>query len=449
MSAEPITGCPGCGAASSENYDGNGLCWECLNANRPALTVVAGQSPAAVLEAARVDLIALWRDGIPPRRFVPGCEPWLIAGKRYLMPAPAGTGKTLVAQVIAVEVIAHGGTVAIIDVENGADEYAARLADILGDRDALAEACSERLRYYAWPALRADWNADAWAAALAGVDLAVFDSSRLVLSTLGLAEDSNDDYARFVNALLIPLARAGTTPLTLDNTGHEDKDRARGASAKADLNEVVYVLKVAKPFDRGQTGEAHLDRRRTRFAELPARLVVSLGGGLYSAPAVADDQDAPRQPFRPTVLMERVSIAVEGDPGMSKRAIRETVRGKTGVADLALELLIAESYIEARREGQAHRHYSLKAYREEDDTANRDPVTQPCPNRDPVTLASDRDPVTPPLTGARGTGHGRPATNGANRDPTIECVCADGGEPSDTFPGRCDRCYGALQEKKT
>ena len=32
--------------------------------------------------------------------------------------------------------------------------------------------------------------------ALAGVDLVIFDSSRLMLSAAGLAEDSNDDYAR-------------------------------------------------------------------------------------------------------------------------------------------------------------------------------------------------------------------------------------------------------------
>ena len=47
-------------------------------------------------------------------------------------------------------------------------------------------------------------------------------------------EDSNDDYARLVNALLIPLTREGVTTLMLDNTGHEERNRARGASAKHD-----------------------------------------------------------------------------------------------------------------------------------------------------------------------------------------------------------------------
>ena len=53
------------------------------------------------LAAARVDLVEIIRNGIPERQFVPGCEPWLISAKRYLLPAPAGTGKSLAAAVIA------------------------------------------------------------------------------------------------------------------------------------------------------------------------------------------------------------------------------------------------------------------------------------------------------------------------------------------------------------
>ena len=217
--------------------------------NRPGLNGTGSSgnasSPTEALTEAYVDLMQIIHNGIPERQFVPGCEPWLIVSKRYLLPASAGTGKSLAATVIAVEVVDNGGVVAILDVENGAEEYATRLRDILADRDErLPQACSERLRYYAWPTLRMDWDAGDWAAAFASVDLVIFDSSRLVLSQAGLAEDSNDDYATFVNALLIPLARAGISTLVLDNTGHEERDRARGASAKSDLNEVVYVVKV-------------------------------------------------------------------------------------------------------------------------------------------------------------------------------------------------------------
>jgi integrase len=50
---------------------------------------------ADLLSEFRVDLIQRIREGIPEREFVPGCESWLIRGKRYLSPASAGEGKSL------------------------------------------------------------------------------------------------------------------------------------------------------------------------------------------------------------------------------------------------------------------------------------------------------------------------------------------------------------------
>jgi AAA domain/Toprim-like len=158
-------------------------------------------APREALAAARVDLVQMIREGIPEREYIPGCEGWLIRGKRYLVFSVSGTGKSLAWLAVAVEIVAHGGTVVIIDVENGGDEYARRLECILrgrDDRDALAAARSERLAYYAFPALRLEWTEADWTAALEPADVVVFDSSRLVLSSVGLAEDSNDDYARFM-----------------------------------------------------------------------------------------------------------------------------------------------------------------------------------------------------------------------------------------------------------
>ena len=42
----PITVCPGCGNSSGENYDGNGLCWECFTA-RTDPAVSNGSTPKA------------------------------------------------------------------------------------------------------------------------------------------------------------------------------------------------------------------------------------------------------------------------------------------------------------------------------------------------------------------------------------------------------------------
>jgi KaiC/GvpD/RAD55 family RecA-like ATPase len=64
---------------------------------------------------------------------VPGADGWLLRGKRYLVVAAAGMGKSLGWLIVAVETVRAGGTVAMVDVENGADEYARRLELIVGD----------------------------------------------------------------------------------------------------------------------------------------------------------------------------------------------------------------------------------------------------------------------------------------------------------------------------
>ena len=76
-------------------------------------------------------------------------------------------------------------------------------------------------------------------------------------------------------------------------------------------------------------------------------------------PADADTED----PFRPTQLMGRLSDAIAAEPGLSKRALRAAVTGKAQYVDLALELLVTESYVETRDGPRSARlHYSLKPF---------------------------------------------------------------------------------------
>jgi hypothetical protein len=71
-------------------------------------------------------------------------------------------------------------------------------------------------------------------------------------------------------------------------------------------------------------------------------------------------------PWRPTHLMERISQAVELQPGMSKREIRD-LKGKSDALDQALRILISEGFIESQQDGRSVRHTSVCPYREGDD----------------------------------------------------------------------------------
>ena len=192
-------------------------------------------TPAQALERSRVDLVGIIRDGIPEREYVPGADGLLPRAKRVHIAAERKTGKSLsIAVVTAVQIVAAGGTVVVLDRENGADEYARRLRDVLDARDVDRERVREHLRYHAWPALRLDWG-EGYAAAFAGADVVIFDSSRSHLTPLGLKEDQSDDFAAFTDALIDPLMQAGIATVILDNAGHQEKDRPRGTSSKGDL----------------------------------------------------------------------------------------------------------------------------------------------------------------------------------------------------------------------
>ena len=328
---------------------------------------------ADLLSEFRVDLVKRIREGIPEREFVSGCEEWLIRGKRYMLFASAGIGKSIAVLPIAVEVVAQGGRVVILDVENGADEYARRLEDVFAAReDHAADACQERLRYYEFPALKLDWTAEEWTRSIDGADLVVFDSSRLVLSSVGLSEDVNDDYAAFVNELVVPLARANSSTLILDNVGHGEGGHPRGASAKGDLNEVVFELNAVEPFDSETRGKVVWRRKRQRFSGVPVAMEQVLGGGTFELPKpVVQDRDGEPKEFRPTHLMEQVSKVVEAEPGCSTNFIEEHVKGKREYVFKATQMLLDEGYI--RREdgpNRSHLHYPITPYREVEDTEN-------------------------------------------------------------------------------
>jgi AAA domain len=236
------------------------------------------------LERSRVDVIAMISDGIPPRAYVPGVPGLLPAGKRIHIAAEKKTGKSLsIAVVTAAQIVAAGGTVVVLDRENGSDEYARRLQDVLDARgadDAFRERVREHLRYHAWPTLSLDWSED-YPEAFVSADVAIFDSSRSHLTPLGLKEDLSDDFAAFTTALIDPLMRAGVTTVILDNAGHLEKDRPRGSSSKGDLCDIAFTMRTLSPFTSTLAGRLELRCTDSRIGEVSGTWHLELGDGHY------------------------------------------------------------------------------------------------------------------------------------------------------------------------
>jgi hypothetical protein len=280
--------------------------------------------------------------------------------------------------------------------------------------------------------------------------LAVIDGVTEAFSRQGLNPLDNGDVATWLDLLPRKFARAGMAVLTLDHVVKDREQRGRyaiGAQHKLAGVDVAYSLKVIQPFARGRDGLVAITVQKDRPGRIrefatdgQVALLRAISGpdGSVRIKLEPPEHNDTGTTFRPTVLMERVSQAVEAQPGLSLRSLRTAVKGQRNDAkDLAVDLLVSENYIEIRTEGQAKRHYSLRPY-----STETDPEDAPCPtvpDRAPGTPDGDRAPVPHPFKGT-GTEHTPKGTaDNGNRAP--DCCCTNGSNDL-TADGRCSRCYG-------
>jgi hypothetical protein len=123
-----------------------------------------------------------------------------------------------------------------------------------------------------------------------------------------------------------------------------------------------------------------------------------------------EPSDGAAATWRPTRYMERVSRTVEGSPGMTRRAIRDTVTGKNEHILAALDVLIAEKHVRENRDGRYPTHWVDRPFREAEDT-QRSPGPPTVPDRSPEPPNGSGPPV-PSLIGP-GTAANEPASNGS------------------------------------
>lgn len=314
----------------------------------------------------QVDLLERIRDGIPPADYLPASDGMLRRGKRHQWVAPKKVGKSIGGETHSVDIVLAGGRVVIFDRENGSDLYASRLEEILAARQLTGEqqvAVATNLIYYEFPRF-CDSDEDEITELCAGADLVVFDSQRMYLSDLGLEENSSDDYAAFMAALVDPLFRAGTATLILDNSGHSDPRRGRGASSKGDLNEILFALETVEHFDIETTGRLRLEVTDSRFGNA-GRWELDIGGGVFGSWRRVGHEQDDYAGFRPTGLMERASIFIEScSEPPTRTTIVDEIGGKGRYARKAVERLIQEGYARGAKGSGVE---SIKSYREADD----------------------------------------------------------------------------------
>lgn len=347
----------------------------------------------------------------------------LYPGELHSFAGEPESGKSLLMQHESARIINTGGHVLYLDFEDGPENIAARVLALGGDPAGI----TERLAYVR-PEQAAPPPAVLALLDRAPFQLVVIDGVTEAMSLFGLEVNSNDNVAAFRKMLGRPLASKGAAVVEIDHVVKDREARNRyaiGAQHKLSGVAVAYSLHASERPSRTRAGVISIKVEKDRHGRVRehedsgkkiATAHIEPGNPITVTLTPPGSTSDAAEPFRPTVLMERVSRAVEEHSGLSKRAIRDTVKGKAAYVDTALELLIADSYIGAQVDGQATRHHSITPFREHEDP-HRVPVSQPRPDRVPDTVSGNRVPVSLPPQGDTDTGHTpSPAQNALTAD---------------------------------
>jgi hypothetical protein len=124
--------------------------------------------------------------------------------------------------------------------------------------------------------------------------------------------------------------------------------------------------------------------------------------------------------------MERTSRAIERNPGLGSRDLREAVKGRNETIGLARRLLVADGYVEQRPNGAAFEHHSIRPYRADEDP-QRPSVSHvsPCvPSVSPGHVGEERVPRVAVPTKARDVGTRSDGTTSTAEKGTVSPTAA-------------------------
>lgn len=349
----------------------------------------------------------------------------LYPGELHSLAGEPESGKGWIACSEAARVMTEGGRVMYIDFEDTAPSVLSRLI-ALGAEPATLLAGLAYLQPDQAPAL------DAIPTLLHGRTprLAIIDGLTEAYALLGLDAHSNTDAATFFHRLPRPIAQAGAAVVLIDHVVKDKEGRGRfalGAGHKLAGVGVAYGMAVIDRPSRQHTGKVKLTLSKDRHGHIPgargstiaiATITPADDGNRVTVRLDPPDSSDNAGNLRPTNYMEQISMYVEQHPGAGRNDIRSGVEGKSQWKDRALTLLVEEGWIALEKDGQKHRHTTLRPYRKNTDPG---PIGLPGSDQDPTGLRTHHEttglPGSPPTKGAGTRVPAQETLDTTNRDP--------------------------------
>jgi hypothetical protein len=241
-----------------------------------------------------VDLAALAEAGVPPPELL--CSGALYRGGVHSLAGPPDCGKSTLLYLWALQLLAQGETVMLVDEESGREQAVEKLVALGAEPRHL-----RNLAYVEFPGRQ--WDAADLAgfrALLAELRPALvgFDSASAFLALADRDEDRAPDVSAFYKGVLLAIAREfGAAVVVLDHVTKEAKGGryARGSGAKLALVDVAIMVDPIRAFSRSQAGLLKLtvtkDRRGYLHRNHEARVEVEGGQMALTITQTSPDAD--------------------------------------------------------------------------------------------------------------------------------------------------------------
>jgi len=321
----------------------------------------------------------------------------LYGGKMHVLQAEPSSGKSWLALLAALEVLAMGGAVVYLDYEDTSVGILGRLLALGADPAAVRH----RFRYIQpsgpfGPTERVELSR---LCKTLNPDLIVIDGVAEALVRDGYAEDRAAEVVAWVEALPRWLARTGAAVLMLDHVvkNREEQGRwARGSGAKLGaVDGSAYLVKVVVPFSRTRAGRLRLVIAKDRPGGVGAigdtAAIVDIepkADGTRVLMRLTRDtgEVSANDTWKPTVLMRRCADELAKAPdGLSATALKSLVHSdKPKLVTEAISRLIVERYVVEARAGRSKVLRLIRPYADGGDPGPTEP-----PRDDPALFDPD------------------------------------------------------------
>lgn len=287
-------------------------------------------------------------DGV--RLVYPGRVHWLSGEPEAL--------KSWAALITCAQVLDQGGRAVYVDLEDGPGGIVMRLLALGVSPDVICN----RFGYLSPQGPLSHARRAALEQVVSGAAVLVVDACTEALAQQGLSSKDDVDIATWLELLPRWAARLGPAVLVLDHVVKDAESRGRWATGSqhklAGLDGVAFTLESVHRGGVGLTGRSRLWVEKDRHGQVRGTATVcSTGGRDWAGDLVVDSTgpvlDAYLEPpavqvgpFRPTVMMQRVSEALAGAAGpLSTRDVEDRVPGKAATVRQALALLVDEGHV--------------------------------------------------------------------------------------------------------